>query len=247
MKEAQSDGELLVPYLNQEIARRGENLWPEEYAIHIYNKERVWDGYFHPSAHTMSAELELYYEFHPDYNARPEAPTTDKVMTFQVGSAFHALFQSMAIEMELTTEEEVEVEFVNEEKWVAGAVDVRKIWLPNGEILPLEFKSSAYLPKEPPESYIKQFQVYMDAGCGEPQEKGIMLFLSKTYPHKFREFVIYRDEEALNEVYSKWDRVWEAIGTNNPDMLEFPCHEVDSKQHQWCIASKMCKLGPPSA
>jgi hypothetical protein len=145
--------------------------------------------------------------------------------------------------MELTTEEEVEVSFVNEDKWVAGTVDVRKIFLPSGEVLPGEIKSTGYLPKEPPESYIQQFQVYMDVGCGdEPQEKGIMLFLSKTYPHKFREFVIYRDESVLDAVYTKFDRVREAIAKSDIDMLEWPCHEIGSKDHEWCIAKEICPL-----
>ena len=246
MKNSNKEEGLLVPYLNQEITRLGDNVWPEEYAIKLYNKERVWDGYFHPSVHAAAAELALYYEFHPDWNIRAPQSNVDKIMTFQVGSAYHSLLQSMFIHMGLTTEEEVEVGFTNEERWVSGHIDIRKIWLPNGEVLPVEIKSTGYLPKEPSENYIKQFQIYMDVGCEEPQEKGIMLYLAKTYPHKFREFIVYRDEKILNEVYNKFDRVWEAIGTDNPDMLEFPCHEIDSREHQWCIANRVCKLGPPS-
>jgi hypothetical protein len=85
----------------------------------------------------------------------------------------------------------------------------------------------------------------MDLGCEEPQEKGIILFMSKPSPHKFKEFIIYRDESILNEVYSKWSRVREAIEFNDTSMLEYPCHEVNSKGHVECPANKVCILGKP--
>jgi hypothetical protein len=155
------------------------------------------------------------------------------------------MVQSILIHLEFTTKEEVEVSFVNEARHASGTIDVRKVWLPNGEVLPVEIKSAGYVPKEPSEAYIKQFQVYMDAGCEEPQEKGLMLYLSKSHPHRFKEFTIYRDEKVLNEVYSKWNRVLEAIEFNDTSMLQYPCHEYDSKSHQECPARMVCRLGPP--
>lgn len=239
-------GDMLTPILEQALLSKGEHVWPSEYAIKIYNKERKWDGRFHPSSHADAPELQLFYEFNPKYAVRRDPPTVDLIMTFQVGSAFHSLIQSMLIHMELTTEDEVEVPFVNEEHNVSGTVDVRKIYLPNGKIYPLEIKSSGFLPKEPSDKYIRQFQVYMDIGCEEPQEEGLMLYIEKNHPHRFKEFLIRRDETILNDIYGKWNRVLEAIEFDDPSMLQFPCHEVNSKAHQECPARNICLLGPPN-
>lgn len=247
LADSASSGGVFVPHLEAALLAKGEKVWPEEYAIKLYNKERVWDGYFHPSSHTMAPELQLYYEFHPDYRVRREAPSRDLIMTFQVGSAYHALLQSMFIHLGFTTEDEVEVHFTNDERWVSGTVDVRKIFLPNGKTYPVEIKSAGYIPKEPPIYYINQFQIYMDVGCEEPQEEGILLYLEKSNPHRFKEFIIRRDEKVLEAVYSKWDRVREAIEFSDPSMLEFPCHEFNSKAHVECPARNVCVLGPPNA
>lgn len=239
-------GELLTPYLERELVTRGEGVWPEEYAIHVFNKERVWDGYFHPSSDANLAELQLYYMFHPDYLVKRDPPGVETIMTFQVGSAFHALVQSMLIELGFTTKEECEVHFVDEGHHCSGTLDVRRLTLPNGRVVPIEIKSAGFLPKEPPLGYQAQFQVYMDLGDDEPQEEGLMLFLEKSNPHRFREFRIQRDEEMLGTIYRRWDSVLEAIEFDDPSMLPYPCHEVDSKAHKACPARFICRLGPPT-
>lgn len=239
-------GDLLTPHLERELMVRGENAWPEEYAIRVVNKERVHDGNFHPSSHADAAELALFYEFSPEYRVVRDAPTSDLIMTFQVGSAYHALVQSMLIHFGFTTEDEVEVSFTNEKRRCSGTLDVRRLTLPNGDVYPLEIKSAAFIPKEPPIYYQKQFQVYMDLGDDEPKEEGIMLFLQKTAPHRFKEFRIQRDEIMLQGIYRKWQRVLEAIEFNDPSMLEYPCHEVDSRAHQECPARFVCRLGAPT-
>lgn len=240
-----SRGNVLVPHLEQALLGQN-NIWPEEWTIKIYNKERIWDGYFHPSTHAEPSELQLYYMFHPEFLVKDDPHTADTIMNFQVGSAYHSLIQSMLIHLGYTTPDEVEVKFRNEEHNCAGAIDVRKIWLPDGRTMPVEIKSAAYLPPEPSPQYIKQFQIYMDIGCEEPQEEGMFLFLSKVTPHKFREFIIKRDERLLEEVYSKWNRVLEAIAFDDPSSLAFPCHTFNSKSHVQCPARHICPLGEPT-
>lgn len=242
-----STGGILTPHLEQALMTKGESSWPSEYAIKIYNKERHWDGLFHPSSHTDSPELQLFYEFSPKYAIRREPPTVDLIMTFQVGSAFHSLLQSMLLHLGFCEEEDIETHFVNVERHCSGTVDVRKITLPNGKTYPLEIKSAGFLPKEPSEKYLRQLQVYMDVGCGEVQEEGIILYLEKNHPHRFREFLVRRDEKILNDIYGKWNRVLEAIEFDDPSMLEFPCHAVNSKAHQECPARNVCLLGPPTS
>jgi len=250
LEDSLRTGSLLTPILEKALLTRASQAWPEEYPIRVYNKERHWDGFFHPSSHCDTPEMLLYYMFNPKVDLPIEKHSIDTIMNFQVGSVLHAMVQSLLIETELTTVDEVEVEFKNTEHNVTGTVDVRKIFLPSGEILPLEFKTASYIPKELRledrfyGSYLRQFQVYMDIGCEEPQEKGIMLFMGKPSPHKFKEFIIYRDETILNDIYSKWSRVLEAIAFEDPTMLEFPCHEPNSKSHLECPAQNICKLGP---
>ena len=246
LTDSMAAGQILVPYLERALVTRGEGAWPSEYAIHVYNKERMWDGYFHPSSHANVSELQLYYEFHPDYRAQRDPPNVETIMTFQVGSAFHALVQSMLIELGFTTPGEVEVSFVNEARHCSGTSDVRRLTLPSGKVLPVEIKSAGFLPKEPPLGYQAQFQVYMDVGDDEPQEEGLMLFLEKSSPHRFREFLIRRDEEMLGAIYGRWASVLEAIEFDDPSMLPYPCHEVDSKAHRECPARFVCRLGPPT-
>ena len=250
LEDSLRTGSELTPHLEKALLNK--KVWPDEYPIKVYNKEREWDGYFHPSSHCGSPDLLLFYEFSPKYNIRPDHHNIDTIMNFQVGSVLHSMIQSLLIETGLTTKEEVEVPFRNEEHNVSGTVDVRKIFLPNGEILPLEFKTASYIPKEIKledrfyGQYLQQFQVYMDLGCEEPQEKGILLFMSKPSPHRFKEFIIYRDESILNTVYSKWNRVLEAIQFDDTSMLEYPCHDFNSKSHLECPARNVCKLGPPT-
>lgn len=243
-----SQGALLVPLIERELVTRGEDTWPDEYSIRIINKERSFDGYFHPSGHASAPELQLFYEFHPDYRTLHEPLSSGDVMTFQVGSAYHALVQSMLIHMGLTTKEEVEVSFVNDGRYCSGTLDIRRLTLPHGRVLPVEIKSAGFFPVSPYflDKYMAQFQVYMDLGDDEPQEEGLMLFLEKATPHRFHEVLVKRDEDMLHRIYRKWDRVQEAIEFNDPSMLEYPCHEVDSRGHRECSARFICRLGMPT-
>lgn len=228
-------GGILTPHLERELLVRGEHVWPDEYAIKVYNKERKWDGYFHPSSHAAQPGKVLYYLFHPDpeVRAKQPPPSVELIMTFQVGSAYHSMLQSMLINLGFTTEEDCEVSFVNKERHCSGTLDVRQVTLPDQSKYLLEIKSAGYLPKSPPANYIRQLQVYMDAAFDEPQEKAILLFLEKSAPHRFREFIVERDEAVLNEVYTKWNNVLEAIEFNDPSMLDC-CRKAD------CLVADRC-------
>jgi len=242
-----SSGGLLIPHLERALVSSG-NTWPEEYAIKIHNKERHWDGFFHPSSHITPAEMQLFYVFHPKYQTHKDSLSVDTIMTFQVGSAYHALVQSMLIHLEFTTPEECEVHFFSDVRHCSGTMDIRKLTLLNGDTLPVEIKSAAFFGKDttPPPQYIQQLQVYMDLGCEEPQEQGLLLFLQKQHPHKFREILIQRDEKMLNDIYAKWNRVLEAIEFDDPSMLTYPCHERDTQSHRECPARFICRMGPPT-
>lgn len=221
--------------------------WPDEYEIRVINKERIWDGYFHPSSHVKPGALELYYMFHPDFHIR-EAPHPPSVqLNFQIGTAMHALLESMFIHAGFTTEEECETSFVNEERWAAGALDVRRAYSPrDGQPYPVDFKSCSHIPKQPSDQYIDQLNIYMDLGDPEhgPYDRGVLLYVSKLYPPKVKEFVVYRDAERLEQIYSKWAEVKGALDANDPSSLRDCCLK-DSKTHKVCQANMICRIGKP--
>lgn len=228
----------LTPYFEQALLTAN---WPEEYAIHIHNKERHFDGMFHPSSHTSPEALYLYYYFHPDFHTEQERLSPQSVMTFQVGHAYHALVQSLFIHLGFTTEEECEVGFVSEKRHASGTLDVRKLWLPDGKEFPVEIKSAGFIPKQPYVNHVQQLQVYMDLGYGdEPAESGIIFYVEKQSPHRTAEFIVHRDEAILNEIYAKWERVLEAIAFNDPDSLRLCCMGPTSKDFRSCRARFVC-------
>lgn len=239
-------GGLLVPHLERALVTQGE-VWPEEYPIRVYNKERRFDGYFHPSSDAMKSELQLYYEYHPEHREELyiQPLSASDIMTFQVGSAYHALIQSMLIHLGFTTEDQIEQHFVNKKHHVSGTLDVRQLELPNGDSVPVEIKSAAFM-REPPAGYIAQLNLYLDNAFDEPQDVGLLLICEKVAPHRLKEWIIKRDEVLLRRIYRKWNNVLEAIEFNDPSMLEYPCHELDTKAHKECPARFICRLGAPT-
>lgn len=235
--------QLLTPHF--ERALLGAD-WPEEYAIRVVNKERIWDGRFHPSGDADADLLYLYYRFHPDYHLDYERPSPELEMTFQIGNAYHAVVQSMLIHLGFTSMDECERGFVNDKHWCSGTLDIRKVFLPNGDTPPVEIKSTGWLPKEPMIKHQKQLQIYMDLGCEEPQERGILLYVEKSQPHRLLEFVIQRDETMLKEIYTKWALVREAIELGDQSLLR-ECCVRNTKDHWGCPARHVCRIGSPEA
>lgn len=222
--------------------------WPEEYAIKVNNKEHKFDGYFHPSGDLSKDPLQLYYKFHPDWHDKWEVERADPtlIMTWQIGSAIHAMMQGMLVHLGFCDPSEIEVSFVNEKRHVSGTIDVQRCHLASGHVIPLEIKSAYMLPKEPYPNHIDQFQVYMDLACGEePAEEGAFVYIEKQSPHRIGEFVIQRDEARLNQIYAKLDLVREAIDLSDPSMLKPFCCNPSSTEHWKCPARNICLQGPP--
>lgn len=241
-------GHILVPTIEKALLR-AQDIWPAEYAIKVYNKERTFDSYFHPSSDTLTPELQLFYEFSPDYDLPKDPLTSAQIMTFQVGSAYHSLIQSMLIHLDMLDPAEVEVGFRDERRHCSGTLDIRSMKMPNGQSMPVEIKSAGYgasIPQHFMDKYIAQLNVYMDVGCGEPQEQGLLLILEKQSPHRFREILVKRDEILLSQIYRRWNHVLEAVEFGDPSMLQFPCHEFNSKAHVDCPARMVCPLGRPT-
>ena len=137
---------------------------PDEYPVKIFNYPREFDNMYHPSSDIEAGELQLYYKFHPELRlqCQEERISPTLAMTFQVGSAFHSIIQNMLIHLGLTSLEKVEVKFKNEERMIAGAVDVLELTTPDGEKFLVDIKSTNRIPNEASQQYSMQLRVYQD-------------------------------------------------------------------------------------
>lgn len=235
-----SRSEIITPYLEQAIMTSD---WPEEYPVKVYNKERVWDGYFHPSSDPHAGEYLLYCKFHPELQKKllKEYISPTLAMTFQIGSALHAIVQSMLIHLGFTTEDEVEVKYVNEERHTSGTTDVRRLTLPNGREMLVDIKTCNKLPQSVVNHYKTQIRIYQDNVPNAPDEMAI-LYIEKSYPHRIRDFIIEKDQEELDSVYNKWNKILEAVEFNDPSSLVPCCSGSGDKKFDECTAREVCPL-----
>jgi hypothetical protein len=217
------------------------DVFPEEYPVKVYNKERKFDNMYHPSSDVTAGELQLYYRFHPEMRllCQEQRMTPTLAMTFQVGSVFHSVLQNLLIHLGFTSLDKVEVKFRNEERMIAGAVDVLELVTPDGDKFLVDIKSTNQLPKEASEQYAMQLRVYQDNCPGAP-DRMALLFIQKAYPHKIKTIEVKKDPEALNKLYDKWDRVRVAIGKSDPSELKHCCNGPTDEVFLGCPARKIC-------
>jgi len=232
--------EVITPHIEEALIHAD---WPEEYPVKVYNKERVFDGMYHPSSDITAGELQLYYKFHPDWRPllQEERISPTLQMTFQVGSAFHSIIQSMLIHLGFTTMDKVEVKFRNEERMIAGAVDVLEVTMPDGEKFLLDIKSTNKLPNEASYQYAMQLRVYQDNCPGAP-ERMALFFVQKSYPHTIKTIEVQKDDAELNKLYDKWDRVRVAIRNSDPSQLKPCCNGPSDQAFLVCPARRACEL-----
>jgi len=231
--------EVITPYIEEALVKAD---WPEEYPVKVYNKERKWDGMYHPSSDVLAGEMQLYYKFNPEFRSmlQEERPTPTLEMTFQIGSAFHAIGESMLVHLGLTTLEECEVHFRNEEKKISGTTDIRTLTLPNGRKFIVDLKSCNMLPKEVSKAYALQIMVYQDNVPGAPEEMAI-IFFEKAYPHRIRDFVVKKDQAELDKVYEKWEKVQVAIRNKSTEGLRSCCNGPDDSTFLKCPSRGFCE------
>ena len=160
-------------------------------------------------------------------------------MTFQVGSVFHSVIQNMLIHMGFTSLKDVEVKFKNEERMCAGAVDILRLVTPNGEEFLVDIKSTNQLPKEASYQYAMQLRTYQD-NCPDAPERMALLFIQKSYPHKIKTIEVMKDQDELDKLYDKWDRVRVAIGKNDNSGLKHCCNGPTDEIFLGCPARKIC-------
>ena len=234
--------EPITPYLEEALIKNGV-VWPEEYSVKVYNKERKFDNMYHPSSDVLAGEMQLYYKFHPELRLQLDeeriSPTLQ--MTFQVGSAFHSVIQSMLIHLGFTTEDKVEVKIWNPDRMIAGAIDILELTTPDGERFLVDIKSTNQLPTEATHGYAMQLRVYQDNHPDAP-DRMALLFVEKSYPHRIRTIEVEKNQNELNQLYDRWHKVRVAIGKNDPSELRVCCTGPDSKTYLECPARKICSI-----
>lgn len=231
--------ERIVPHLERALVKRGRQAWPERYVITVRNDERVFDGYFHPSSDAAAEPLFLYYKFHPRHRLIDIENTLHDVMAMHIGSALHAVVQSLLIELGIVDENECEVTFKDEYRNCSGTMDVRYVRTIAGSPT-LEIKTCSYLPKAPNPVHVAQLQPYLDLGAPEA-DYGLLLYVEKAYPHRFREFIVRRDPDAVAAIYRKWSLVLEAIEFDDPSILPV-CSgcSFGNEVFRQCPAQRVC-------
>ena len=239
---------VLVPHLEAALATRGDRSWPDEFPIKVDNKEREFDGYFHPSSHAGMPGLLLYYTFHPEHRLRLEVAreTPRDVMTLLIGSALHSVTESLLLELGFAEPVDIEPGFRDEVRMCSGQPDVLRITLPALEEHPMvEIKTIARLPRAPLPAHVVQVQPYMDLAA-ECRDWCILLYIEKAWPHAFAEFKVERDDDLLDGIYSKWRAVRDALDLSDPSLLS-NCGgcEPNNKVHANCEARMTCRIGPP--
>jgi hypothetical protein len=237
--ESVARGDILLPIFEEGLSKAD---WPKEYPIKVFNKEREWDGYFHPSSDIAPGPLKLYYLHHPKYKnvLVPERITPTLQLTFQIGSAFHSLFESMFVHLGLTTLEECEVTFKNEEHHVTGTLDIRNVTLPDGTKVLVDFKTCTSLPNQPDSTYVAQVRTYLDLAPEAPA-LGLLLYIEKPSPHRLREFIVRPNPDEQSLLYRKWRMVREAIEFDDPSSLQACCMGPPSSPFNNCPAFRVCE------
>ena len=233
--------EIITPYLEEALMKN--DAWPEEYGVKVYNKERLFDNMYHPSSDVSAGEYRLYYKFHPELRleCQEERISPTLQMTFQVGSAFHSVIQSMLIHLGFTSLDKVEVKIHNEERMIAGAIDILELTLPDGSSFLVDIKSCNKLPNEATYQYSMQLRVYQDNHPDAP-ERMALLFIEKSYPHRMRAIEVPQDEKELNKLYDKWSKVRVAIRNNDPSGLEQCCEGPADANFLACPARRICAV-----
>lgn len=215
---------LVTPYIKQFLIQHD---FPEKYTLNpaAYMEEvegfpHKWNDRFHPSSDIAPSELDLYNAKHPVIGPtlKRESFTPSSMIAMQVGTAMHAMFEAVLVQIGLTTKDECEIFFKEETLGISGLCDIRKVHIPEGDVL-VDIKTCSKLPTKPSLLHELQVMLYMDLMKDAPKELGTVLYLEKAYPHSIIDIPVKFDRAALEGLYAKWIRVRAAIKNNDPSGL----------------------------
>jgi hypothetical protein len=217
--------------------------WPEKYSIEIESSPYYGrgDGYFHPSTHALMDERLLFFIFHPETRDKMRWPRRDlsSQLTLAMGKSLHGVVQTQFQMAGLCGPDDIEVEYINRKHHVRGRADFL-VHHPNGGDYLVEMKTQNarqfYRQETLKPEWDAQLSIALDT---MGYEMGILLLVEAGYPFRMKELRVPRNDELLSQVYSKFDRVRQAIDL---DLLPKPCCEINSKMMQSCPARFSCWL-----
>jgi hypothetical protein len=239
--------ELILPILENQM-RADE--WPDRYTIEIDSSPYYGrgDGYFHPSTHPLMTARQLYYEFHPDHRhlIEHEPFSVQQLMTVSVGSSLHAVIQTQMQMAGLLGPDDIEVEYVNTEHHVRGRTDMVVHHPTEGPVV-CEIKSrTGFKFDSTTIEDMPSWEIQTSLACDNLGKRyntdftyAILLMVETGWPFRMKELRIERNDQLLDEVYTKFDVVREAIRNNVPPML---CCALGSRDMKSCRARHACWL-----
>lgn len=240
------DENIVLPYFELGMLK---SEWPDSYLVEIDSSPYygAGDGFFHPSTHAVDTEYNntgarfLYYMYHPEFKDKLvfERRTIQSELTLAMGSSLHGILQAQLKMMGLTTDEDIEVEYVNRTHWVRGRLDVI-VTLPDGRRIPVEFKTqnpwANRKQKDIKHEWDAQLSIALD-NLGFSW--GILLVAQSGWPYEFKEYRVNRNDKLLSETYGKFDYVRESIQLNRPPRH---CCALNSPEMNKCPARYVCWL-----
>lgn len=226
--------EILIPHLDAYIAK-GD--FPH-YQFDI-NPHKERDTYFHPSGDCTPCERTLFAKFSGDLAGKGLVASSHK--NFMVGHFWHFWLQNILTEgLGFAEERDIERKLLwkSPEGWtVTGAADVAYCDVPGYEKpFLVDFKTmnarqfaETSIPDYVLKKWTAQVNVYMDllhqidvvrSDVMYQPEQCIMIVIQKDTPHAFKEVVIDYDPDLVQEIYWKWDRVWDALENDFPPVCD---------------------------
>lgn len=241
LKRLQSDELILPVFENQMMADK----WPESYAIEIDSSAYYGrgDGYFHPSTHALMGARELYYRFHPDTRDQilQQPNTLQRQMTLAMGKSMHGIVQTMMKMTGLVTEENIEVEYVNDEHHLRGRIDFIVDHPTEGPV-PVEMKTRNGYQFDKTDKILPSWDAQLSLGLDNiGADFGILLMAQTAWPFQLREFRVPKNAVLVEEIYQKFDLVREAVVNSTPPEH---CCSFQSQTMENCPARFLCWLAP---
>jgi len=208
---------------------------------------RMWEGrsddYFHASTHPLIDERQLYYLFHPDTQQFivEEPFSLEREMAAAVGTSLHDVVQGHLVNLGLSKKENIEKSFVIEEHHVRGRIDAIVDHPTRGSVV-TEIKSRTHYKfaktTEPLPKWEAQLSIQLDS---QGLETVLILMVESGYPFRMKELPVARNDALLSEIYSKFDRVREAIALSRPPIY---CCAPNSSTVTSCPVRFACWLHP---
>lgn len=222
--------EILIPHIEQTML---SDKWPDSYTVEIDSSPYYGqttpdgevleigsgDGYFHPSS-ALACQRDLYVAFHPRLqHLRPKLRKgLAFYMTVNFGQAIHGMMQTQLEMCGLLVPGTVEYEYVCDHHNVRGRIDAVIQPPGHGEVvLDIKTMNSRGFGFLKPHTPKREWEAQVNLGMAHYNvREGLILVVEAGYPWQLKEVPIKYNEELLDELYTKWERVLTSIERDTP-------------------------------